>query len=188
MNSAKQRKRAMNPITSFEVLSQPVAPGIPDVPYVTQGFFLQISNLGTNPSKVDVLFTATPAFVKVSAGVSLFTNVINAAGTITQYPVTTFLTAPVGIKAQTIAPGATFLFGVQYILAPGTSEATIASTPQDAIGARGTVALNATAGSLLALLATTRQVFTNYTPLGQVQDVTEAAYVVPIFNGPIFEA
>ncbi len=50
------------------------------------------------------------------------------------------------------------------------------------------MALNATAGSLLALLATTRQVFTNYTALGQVQDVTEAAYVVPIFNGPIFEA
>jgi hypothetical protein len=178
----------MTPITQFEVLSQPVAPGIPDVPYVTQGFFLQVSNIGTNPAKIDVLFTATPAFKQTSGGVTLFANVIDATGAITQYSPTTFLAAPIGIKAQTIAAGATWLFGVQYILAPGTSESTIASTPQDAIGARGTVGLNATGGSLLALLATTRQVFTNYTPLGQVQDVTEAAYVIPIFNGPLFEA
>jgi hypothetical protein len=34
-------------VTSFEVLAQPIAPGVPAIPYVEQGSFLQITNLGS---------------------------------------------------------------------------------------------------------------------------------------------
>ncbi len=54
---------AFKTLTSFEVLANPVAPGVKDVPFVQQGFFLQISNLGTASSLVSLEYLATPAFI-----------------------------------------------------------------------------------------------------------------------------
>ena len=169
-------------IASYEVLAQSIAP-VPNVPFVTQGAFLQVSNLESAPATIDILYTGTPAFVATSGSISLFTNYITQTGlaNATSYPVATFLTAPVGFKQLTIPGKATWLFGVQYLLAPGSA---IPALGQDA---RGFLQIQAHDGTKLLVLATTRQVFTNFAaagPAGAVTDVSESAYPVPLLGGP----
>jgi hypothetical protein len=178
----EQNKMPKKTITSYEVLGQKIAP-VPNVPYITQGAFLQISNLEANPARVDVLYTGTPPFVAASGAVSLFTNYIDQTGlaNATSYPVAEFLAAPVGFKGLTIPGRSTWLFGVQYLLAPG------AAVPAVGVDARGFIQLEAAHGSKLLVLATTRQVFTNFSadgPPGTVTDLAESAYAVPLFGGP----
>ena len=173
-------------ITSFEVLSQPIVPGVADVPYVTQGSFLQLTNLDTaNAQKVFVGYAATPAFVASSGSIALMANYIDDTGSVTMISAQTFLANPVGFPPVIIPAGGTFIFGVQYILQSTTGEKTFGTTPQDGQGTRGLVTLTAPSGSSFAALATIRQVFNNYDSNGNLMDVSESAYSVPIIGGPV---
>lgn len=174
-------------ITSFEVLSNPVAPGVKDVPYVQQGFFLQISNLGAASSLVGVEYVATPGFIASNGAIKLFTNIIDQTGTPQQYPTAAFLSPPVGFEALNIPGGATWLVGVQYLLLsppPPILNPLTGATPQDHAESRGTVHVTAAAGTQLMILATVRQVFNNYSPANILLDIAEGAYSVPLVGGP----
>jgi len=167
-------------ITSYEVLAQPLAP-VPNVPFVTQGSFLQISNLEAFDVTVDIEYDGTPTFVKSSGSVNLDTNYITKTGiaSATSYNVAEFLLAPVGFKGLVIPPKNTWLFGVQYIAG--------APLPSPGIDARGFIRIKATPSCKLLLLATVRQVFTNFNPAaspGTLLDIAEGAYSVPIVGGP----
>jgi len=179
---------ALQTLTSFEVLAAPIAPGLKNVPYVQQGTFLQITNLGSASTLVSLQYAASPAFVAASGAAKLFTNIIDESGTPQQYPTSDFLGGPVGFKALDIPAGATWLIGVQYLLipppAPTLTPAT-GSTPQDSLEARGVVSLDASAGSKLLVLGTVRQVFNNYSPAGVLIDVAEGAYAIPLVGGPV---
>lgn len=186
---------AAQALTSFEVLAQPIAPGVPDIPYVQQGFFTQITNMDPSPAKVTLIYESSPLFVASNGPIALFTNMIDQTGAITQYPAATFLNAPVGFKNISIPAGDTVLLGVQYLLLPSAqnpSKVTPATggTPQNSQAARGMFSLHAAPGTSLMVLATVRQVFTNYTPASTstnavVLDVSEAAYAVPLAGGPL---
>jgi hypothetical protein len=181
---------AFKTIASYEVLGQPIAP-VPNVPYIQQGSFLQISNLDAADKIVDIEYVGTPVFQEsymVTVGsqkstVTLFANMItqngNAAAAMS-YSITEFLISPIGFKAISIPGRSTFLFGVQYLLTSG------APLPPG-IDSRGFIRLQAPPGTKLLVLATTRQVFTNYAadgPAGTVTDISENAYSVPLVGGP----
>ena len=172
-------------ITSFEVLAQPLVPGVPNVPYVQQGSFFQITNLSPATQSLNLNFNATPAFVARSGNVSLFTNFIDNLGNVTQYPPNIFLQPPVGFAQIPIPSNGTFIFGVQYVITPGQSQNLVGSTPQDGLGARGFVTLVASTGASFLVSATIRQVFTNFTAQGAVSNLSEAAYALPLVNGPL---
>jgi hypothetical protein len=180
---------SLKTVASFEILASPVAPGLPDVPYVQQGVFLQITNLSTASTLVSLEYAASPAFVASSGAVKLFTNFIDQSGTPQQYPTSDFLGGPVGFKALDIPAGATWLVGAQYLLvpppAPKLTPAT-GATPQDNAEARGVISLEASPGTKLLVLATIRQVFQNYDKTGKLIDITEGAYAIPLVNGPIY--
>jgi hypothetical protein len=173
---------AFKNLTSFEILAARLAP-IPDVPFVQQGFFLQISNLETHAITVDLEYVASPAFVAVSAPYQLTADIIKEDGVPPNaaqiaLDVAEFLTPPVGFKAKAIPPKGTWLFGVQYLLAaPPVPEPTVD------IEARGFVRLQASTGSKVLVLGTIRQVFNNYSG-GLLSDVAEAAYAIPLVGGP----
>jgi hypothetical protein len=179
---------AFKTLTSFEVLANPVAPGVMDVPYVQQGFFLQISNLGAASSLVSLEYAATPAFIKDKGAIKLFTDIIDESGVPQVYPAATFLAPPVGFKAQDIPAGATWLIGVQYLLLPPPPPIVniplTGATPQDSFLTRGVLRIEADAGSKLLLLATIRQVFYNYSPSNTLLNYAEGAYAVPLIGGP----
>ena len=174
-------------LTSFEVLSSPIAPGVPDVPYIQQGFFLQVTNIGPANAFLSVEYLASPAFVINKGAVKLFANVIDESGMPQQYPLDSFVTAPVGFEALNIPTGATWLIGVQYLLLPPPApiiNAATGSTPQDALMSRGVVRINAAPGTQWMMLATVRQVFSSYTPMGALVEFDSAAYPVPLLGGP----
>jgi hypothetical protein len=172
-------------ITSFEVLAQPLVPGLPNVPYVQQGTFVQISNVGNQDAIVLLEFTATPAFVASSGSVQLFVNYIDDGGNVTQVDTSYFVAPPVGFPKVTIPSGATWIFGVQYVLLAGQSTNLVGSTPQDGLGTRGFVTLSTDGPNTLLVLGTIRQVFNNYDASGNLSDVSEAAYSVPLVGGPL---
>lgn len=174
-------------LATFEVICAPVAPGVPNVPAVQQGFFLQISNLGAASALVAVEYVASPAFVDKKGAIKLFTNIIDESGTPQQYPIAAFLSAPVGFEALDIPAGATWLVGVQYLLLPPPAPiltAATGATPQDQQEARGMVKMTAASGTKLMVLATVRQVFSNYSPTATLLDIAEGAYAVPLAGGP----
>ena len=174
-------------LTSFEILSNPIAPGVPDVPYIQQGFFLQVTNTGAASAFLTVQYKGSPAFVESAGAVKLFTNVIDETGMPQQYPADSFLSAPVGFEGLNVPAGATWLLGVQYLLLPPpafTLGATTGSTPQDTATARGVIKIDAAPGTRWMMLATTRQVFTTYTAMGTLNSIDSAAYSVPLLGGP----
>jgi hypothetical protein len=185
MHDGCREETIMTNVTSFEVLAQPIVPGVPDIPYVQQGTFLQLSNIGSQSANVELNYNATPAFVASSGAVILTANYIDGVGDVHAITDSFFLEAPVGFGSVTIPSGMTFLFGVQYILNPGGTPTMAGSTPQDGAGTRGLINLTAQTGTQLVALATIRQVFTNFNASGAVLDVTEAAYSVPIIGGPL---
>ncbi len=178
---------ALRNITSFEVLSSPVAPGVPNVPYIQQGFFLQVTNMGPANAFLSIEYLASPAFVETKGAIKLFTNVIDESGMPQQFPTRNFLGAPVGFEAIDIPAGATWLVGVQYLLLPPPAvmlDPATGTTPQDAAMARGAVRIDAAAGTKWMLLATVRQVFSTYNAMGDVLALDSAAYAVPLIGGP----
>jgi hypothetical protein len=196
---------AFKKVSSFEILCQPIAPGIPNVPYVQQGYFVQVTNTGASAIKVSIQYISTPDFVAsvpspvsspfgpVPAAITLFADFINASGKPGNYPLADFLPPPVtpGFKSTSpalaaIDPGKTFLFGVQYLLNTGNATMTgfSGSTPQDTIAARGYAQIEAPAGSTILVLATIRQFFSNYGPNGTILDFSEGAYAPPLLEGP----
>jgi hypothetical protein len=173
-------------ISPFEVLGTPIAPGVGAI-VLSQGYFLQLTNLKNVPVTIDLEFASTPAFVKsVGSGageVVLAADIIKGNGVPPTLPVigatvAAFLTAPIGFKAQTIPAHTTWLFGVQYIF-PST-----AAAPTSTAEARGVVTLKAPVGSHFLALATTRQAFFNYSAAGTLLDVAESAYSIPLVRGP----
>lgn len=121
--------------------------------------------------------------MKTSGAISLFTNYITQTGlaNAVSYNVNTFLTAPVGFKQLTIPAMDTWLFGVQYLLTPGSP------VPTPGVDARGFLQIRAPDGTKLLVLATTRQVFNNFAadgPPGTVTSIAESAYPVPLVGGP----
>jgi hypothetical protein len=178
---------ALRNLTSFEVLSSPIAPGVPDVPYVQQGFFLQVTNCGPANAFLSIEYQASPRFVESKGAVKLFTNVIDGAGMPQQFPARNFLGAPVGFEALNIPAGDTWLIGVQYLLLPPPApifEAATGNTPQDSAMARGIVRIDAAPGTKWMMLATTRQVFSTFTAGGVLVEFDSAAYPVPLLGGP----
>ena len=174
-------------LTSFEVLANPIAPGVKDVPYVQQGFFLQISNLSAGSALLGLEFIASPAFVQSQGAIKLFTNIIDQAGMPQQFPANSFLGAPVGFESLVIPGGATWLVGVQYLLLPPPApvvNALTGTTPQDAAMARGMVKAEAQTGTQFLMLATARQVFTSFNALGGVVEFDSSAYPIPLIGGP----
>lgn len=174
-------------LTSFEVLANPIAPGVPDVPYVQQGFFLQISNLSAGSALVSLELVASPAFVAAQGAIKLFTNIIDQSGMPQQYPANAFLSAPVGFESLYIPGGATWLIGVQYLLLPPPApvlDTGTGTTPQDVAMARGMVKADAQTGTQLLMLASTRQVFTSYDAGGAVIDFDSSAYPMDLIGGP----
>jgi hypothetical protein len=195
---------AFQPVSSFEILSQPIAPLAPDVPYVQQGYFIQVTNAGGAAIKPSIKYIPSPAFVASvlspfspgfgpkPATINLFADYIDATGKANDYPLPApdFLGPPfIGFKAATlpkaINPGETFLFGVQYILntAAATYTATSGGTPQDSIETRGYAEIDVAAPAKLYVLATVRQLFTNYGPNGTILDFADGAYAPPLISG-----
>lgn len=191
-------------VSSFEVLSQPIAPGLQNVPYVQQGYFIQVTNLGGAAIKPTIEYVSTPAFTAsvaspvkspfgpVPAAISLFADLIDQTGTPLAYSVpANFLPGVAGFKGATlpaaIPPQGSFLFGVQYIL--NTSNATFTTgsgaTPQDTVEGRGYARIEAPAGSKILVLATIRQLFSNYGPNNTLLDFADGAYTPPLVDGPL---
>ena len=174
-------------LTSFEILCSPIAPGVPDVPYVQQGFFLQVTNLGAQTAFLSIEYVATPEFIESQGGIKLFTNIIDDAGRPQQYPAGAFLSAPVGYEALNIPAGSTWLAGVQYLLLtppPFQTSPVTGATPQDAFRTRGMVRATAAAGTSWLVLASIRQVFSTFNASGGLVETDSAAYSVPIVGGP----
>jgi len=173
-------------LTSFEVLASPIAPGVPDVPYIQQGFFIQVTNLGSQNAFLALEYVASPGFIEAQGAIKLFTNIIDDAGLPQQYPAGAFLSAPVGYEALNIPAGATWLVGVQYLLLPPppvqTSPLT-GATPQDAFRTKGIIRATAAASTSWLFLATIRQVFSTFNAGGMVES-DGSAYSVPIVGGP----
>jgi hypothetical protein len=195
---------AFQPVSSFEILSQPIAPLAPDVPYVQQGYFIQVSNAGGAPIKPSIRYKPSPAFVASvpspfspgfpgnnPAVINLFADYIDATGKANDYPLTApdFLAPPfIGFKAATlpaINPGETFLFGVQYLLNTAAASFSAASggTPQDSVESRGYAEIDVAGPASVYVLATVRQVFTNYGPNGTILDFADGAYAPPLISG-----
>jgi len=169
-------------IGPFEVLGSPISPGVGAI-VLTQGYFLQLTNLKNTPVTIDIEYASTPAFQKSVGTVALTCDIIIGNGippTLAQINATVaaFLVPPVGFKNQTIPAHTTWLFGVQYFL---TNTAT---PPVNMAEARGVVTLKAPAGSHFMALATTRQAFFNYTAANALLDVADSAYSVPLVGGP----
>jgi hypothetical protein len=173
----------MTGIASFEILAQPIVPGVPNVPYVQQGSFFQITNIVANPLIVNLYYYPSPAFVASSGAVSLFVNYIDNNGTVTQIPAATFI-AQGGIFNISIPQLSTFIFGVQYIITPGQSTQLVGSTPQDSLATRGIIFLDASADPVISPVPTIRQVFNNYDTAGNLLDISESAYAVPYEKYP----
>lgn len=174
-------------LTSFEVLSSPIAPGVPDVPYIQQGFFLQVTNMGPASAFLSIEYHASPAFVQSKGAIKLFTNVIDGTGVPQQFAAANFLGAPVGFEALNIPSMATWLIGVQYLLLPPPapiSDLATGDTPQDSGMARGVVRIDAAPGTEWMMLATTRQVFSSFGPGGVLIEFDSTAYAVPLLGGP----
>lgn len=174
-------------LTSFEVLASPVAPRVPNVPYIQQGFFLQVTNLGTQSALLSLEYQGSPAFIASRGAIKLFTNIIDNAGVPQQYPAADFLSAPVGFESLNIPAGGTWLIGVQYLLLPPpafTLTPATGTTPQDAFTTRGVVHGTAAAGTKFLVLATARQVFSAYDAAGALVENDSAAYALPIVGGP----
>ena len=174
-------------LTPFEVLASPIAPGVPDVPYIQQGFFLQVTNMGPAPAFLALEYLSSPRFVAFSGAIKLFTNVIDGTGMPQQYPSEGFLSGPVGFEGLNIPPGATWLMGVQYLLLPPPPVIITGpggNTPQDNAMARGIVRATAAAGTQWMMLATVRQVFSTYGPGPTLIETDSTAYSVPLIGGP----
>lgn len=174
-------------LSSFEVLASPIAPGVPDVPYIQQGFFLQVTNLGAASAILSLEYRPSPAFVETDGAIKLFTNIIDEAGTPQQYPINAFLSAPVGYEALNIPAGGTWLIGVQYLLLPPPPvifDPATGTTPQDSFTTRGVVQATAVAGARFAVLATHRQVFSTFDGAGALVETDSTAYALPTVGGP----
>lgn len=162
---------------SFEVLSQPIVPNNAAVPYVEQGFFVQITNQDSqNANTPSIFFPGNPAFLASSGAVDLFTNYIDQTGTATQYPTSQFITNQ-GFTGITIPPNATFLFGVQYVLMPSNSPKLVGTTPQDSASSRGVLTIFSS--NYMQFLATVRQVFTTFDSNQNPTGMSGSAYAVP---------
>ena len=110
----------MTGIASFEVLAQPIVPGVPNVPYVQQGSFLQVTNITGQTLVVSLTYYPSPGFVPSRGAVSLFANYIDNRGEVTQIPANTFISQR-GFVNVAIPLTSTFIFGVQYIVTPTQS-------------------------------------------------------------------
>ncbi|MBB3194791.1 hypothetical protein [Roseateles terrae] len=180
-------------ICSFEVIAQPLAPGVPNVPFVQQGTFLQITNVGGADTTVSVYYyVATPNFVVQSSdqSISLFANYIDASGNINQVAASQFIEQYNGFVGVPISQGQTVIFGVQYIFTPPSDMSKVemvGGTPQSSAQARGSIQIFPTTSASTQLFcnATVRQVFNNYDSNGNLLDVDESAYALPIQGGPI---
>jgi hypothetical protein len=169
---------ASSGVVAFEVLAQPVVPGVPNVPYVQQGSFLQITNIIGQPLQVGLTYYPSPAFVPAFGAVALFANYIDNNGNVTQVPASTFI-AQRGFQKVSIPYLGTFIFGVQYIIKPTSSTKMVGTTPQDGVAARGVISVNASADMRISPLPTIRQVFSNFNSSGGLLNISESAYAVP---------
>jgi hypothetical protein len=161
---------------------------VKSVPYVQQGFFLQVSNLSAGSALLGLEFISSPAFVQNQGAIKLFTNIIDQSGMPQQYAAANFLSAPVGFESLNIPGGATWLVGVQYLLLPPPApivNAATGTTPQDAAMARGMVRAEAQTGTQFLMQATTRQVFATFNAGGAVVEFDSSAYPMDLIGGPL---
>lgn len=168
-------------IAQYEILSQPVAP-VQNVPYVQQGFFVQVVNLQTTQALVTLNFVSTPAIPNnPTAPIQVFADYITNDGTPVFYPA--FFTAPVGFFNIAVPANGTVIFGVQYVYNPQTANAAkLGTTPQQSASSRGTVTFASNLAGRYGILPTIRQVFTTFDSNLNPIAFSSSAYAVPLIS------
>ena len=169
---------ATSGLIAFEVMAQPLVPGVPNVPYVQQGSFLQVTNITNQLLSVKLIYLPSPGFVASQGAVGLFVNYIDNLGNVTQVPAANFI-AQGGFPVISIPNLGTYIFGVQYIIKPTSATQMLGTTPQDGVAARGIISFAASRDTIVSPLPTVRQVFSNFNSSGALLNTSEAAYAVP---------
>jgi hypothetical protein len=168
-------------IAQYEILAQPVAP-VQNVPYIQQGFFVQVANLQTTLALVTLNFQSTPPISNSPiAPIRIFADYITNDGNPVFY--NAFFSPPVGFSAIPVPANGSVIFGVQYVYNPQTtSPELLGTTPQQSASSRGIVTFSANLAGRYGILPTIRQVFTtfdsNLNPVG----FSSSAYAVPLIN------
>ena len=176
----------MTVLSTFELLAENLVPpqfvpGGTDNPFVSQGYFLQISLPGFSggPISFNLVFQETTDFKVIQQNNSLLSaDITNAGGVSNLYPTSQFLQSTSrGFLQQTINPGQSLVYGVQLLPNFGA--------PPSQIGLHGVVSLNVLSGGTGRLLVcpTHRQVF--YNDLGGKlgAPLDGVAYPVPTASG-----
>ena len=175
-------------VSSYEVLSQPLIPDNVNVPYVTQGVFVQISNTNANePLSIAMQFNYGQPFVANNdpddpdkATIKLMIEYINENGDSVPYSIDNFLMHQ-SLQLD-IAANSTYILGIQYILGQAILLENLGTTPTNSLASRGQLIISADGLEDNQILVTTRQFFTTYDSSSKVSGMTASAYVNPTFR------
>jgi hypothetical protein len=175
------------PVSSFEVLSQPLIP-IPDpsIPYVEQAYFVQVSypsEGGEETVTFDLIFEETTNFTQGVGQAGVMAQSVDAAGDLVMDP--GFIagpTGPFGFFNQQISPGKTQIYSVNVMRPQAPPSATAADAmPQSGTGWRGVASLtiHSTPGLLVAT-PTQRQIYFT----SDLKTITDSVvYSIPTVSG-----
>ena len=170
----------------FEILGEPIVPGLTQVPLVLQGTFIQITNTAASGSAtIQLRYIPTVPFVVAPPGgkIKLAANLVNYNLSIFDYT-SFFQNTPAGPTITLVIPtNQTLIIGVQYV-ATGLSAVSQSVAITEAAGNRGIVRLTPQAGSTFLATATVRQFFVSQTG-NPLVPIAAAAYSVPIGGGPV---
>lgn len=168
-------------IAQYEILAQPVAP-VQNVPYVQQGFFVQVVNLQAQAAAVTLNFVSTPRISGApTAPIKAFADYIVNDGPPIFY--NALFANPVGFAGIQVPANGSVIFGVQYIYNPKTAGAkTLGTTPQQSASSRGTVTFASSLAGRYGILPTIRQVFTTFDNNLDPVSFSSSAYAVPLIS------
>ncbi|KQT18837.1 hypothetical protein ASG40_15990 [Methylobacterium sp. Leaf399] len=169
----------------FEVLGEPIVPGLTQVPLVLQGTFIQITNTATSGSaSIQLSYRPTVPFILSASG-----GTINLAANLVYYDLTIYDQTFAFTKSPsnpnlfyTIPANQTLIVGVQYV-STGLSLASRSGAVTESAGNRGIVSLLPSGGSTFLATATVRQFFVNQN--APLAPIAAAAYSVPIGGGGV---
>lgn len=170
----------------FEILGEPIVPGLTQVPLVLQGTFIQITNTASSGSaQIQLRYLPTVPFVLAPSGgkIKLAANLVNYDLRILDFT-SYFQNTPAGPNIYlTIPANQTLIIGLQYV-ATGLALASQSVAITEAAGNRGFVQLTPSSGATFLVTATVRQFFVSQQGSPLVP-IAAAAYSVPIGGGPV---
>ncbi|WP_018263729.1 hypothetical protein [Methylobacterium sp. WSM2598] len=170
----------------FEVLGEPIVPGLTQVPLVLQGIFIQITNTSAvGSATLQLTYLPTVPFVVAPPGgkIQLAANLIGSDLSISNIT-PEFANRPGRPTfGRTIPPGGTIIVGVEYV-ATGLGLASQGVAATESAANRGSVLLQVNAGTPLLVTATIRQYFVSQTG-NPLVPIAAAAYSVAIPGGPV---